>query len=120
MKREFNPAWKNEAQFKSWLAEDETSIYSFKCRKCHATLDLGHVGKNRLKQHMKSQKHKSVSKHKGVSKHFQRCYEKSRSAGLLKSVAKSSKPTANSSSNVVQSVVSDNLVSDYVLVCFYT
>ena len=118
MKREFNPAWKNEAQFKSWLAEDETSIYSFKCRKCHATLDLGHVGKNALKQHMKSQEHKSVSKHKGVQKHKET--KKSRSAGLLKSVAKSSKPTANSSSNVVQSVVSDNLVSDYVLVCFYT
>ena len=97
----FNPAGKNESQFKSWIAEDEVSIFYFKCRKFHATLDLGNMGKGPLTKHMKSLKHIGVNE-----------IRKSQSAGLLKSWAKSTVPTASSSSSLVQYVVSGNLVNN--------
>ena len=78
----FNAAGKKESQFKSWIAEDEASTFSFKCRKCHATLDLGNMGKRPLTKHMKSLKHIDVNETRKIQ-----------SAGLLKSWAKSSVPT---------------------------
>ena len=77
-KTKFNAAWKREPVF-SWVAEDENSVFNFKCSKCQCILELGNMGRGALTKHMKSLKHTSVDQGR-----------QSKSAGLMSSWAKSS------------------------------
>ena len=106
-KCKFNLIWKEEEQFKRWLIEDECSIFSFKCKKCQVTLDLGNMGRTAVLKHMKTRKHIDI----GVTR-------KSQSSELLKAWTKSSERTASlsastSSNNLNISIVSSNLENDH-------
>ena len=86
----FNPKWKTDPNYESWLAADPKLDFNFICVKCQCTCELGNMGKCALNKHLKAKKHRAVDETR-----------QSKSAGLILSWTRSS--STSSEANTVSS-----------------
>lgn len=56
-KCKFNPAWKNDPAFSTWLQDVIGDVYSAYCTGCKKKIDLGNMGIGALKSHCKGKTH---------------------------------------------------------------
>ena len=52
----FCDSWLVDVEFQSWLARDEKSDRSAKCKSCMCTIELRNMGRRALASHLKSKK----------------------------------------------------------------
>ena len=64
----FNMCWLTDSNYVDWLAINEKSIFSAKCKLCMCCFELGNMGKGALNSHSNSKKHQNkVSEYKSKS-----------------------------------------------------